>query len=293
MPDITFKNSPVTEKVRWKSTRIEVANGWFENHGFLVVPELRDDVSKQIQVIYPKEFEYIESRVEEFEVEWGRVEAAFWEELDHYLPEAREMHKAVVVDVGRIGTVSSSYWSCAHYYLRSDRSVADLAAMIINHVLYEGRKNIGITWTKREALMDFIMTRPVMKKLFPKFDPIYHQLSKVPLKIRRESEVYVRSLGIAPTTKEIEVKNGKILINGVVVAKELTKQEKEIMKQMIKKTGDIVTYDELADIIWGEGEFKTFWAINKMMQRLRGRLVKLGIDGKRIEAIRGQGYLLR
>ena len=83
MPDITFKNSPVTEKVRWKSTRIEVANGWFENHGFLVVPELREDVSIQIQVVYPKDFEYLQSSTIEFETEWRRVEAAFWEELDH------------------------------------------------------------------------------------------------------------------------------------------------------------------------------------------------------------------
>jgi hypothetical protein len=269
MPDITFRNSPVTEKVRWKSTRIEVANGWFENHGFLVVPELREDVSKQIQVVYPKDFEYLQLSTKEFETEWRRVEAAFWDELDHYLPEARKMHGEVIVDIGRIGTISSCYWTEKHYYLRADRSLGDLAAIIINRVLYVERNSLGVTWTKREALMDFIMTRPMMKKLFPKFDPIYHQLSKVPLKIRRESERYVRSLGIAPTAKELEVKNGKILIKGVVEAKELTKKKKEIMKQMIKRTGDIVTYDELADIIWGEGEFKTFWAINKMMQRLR------------------------
>jgi len=293
MPDITFKNSPVTEKTRWKSTRIEVANGWFENHGFLVVPDLREDVSTQIQVVYPKAFEYLQSSTKEFEAEWVRVEAAFWEELDHYLPEARKMHGEVIVDIGRIGTISSCYWTEKHYYLRADRSLGDLAAIIINRVLYVERNSLGVTWTKREALMDFIMTRPVMKKLFPKFDPIYHQLSKVPLKIRRESEGYVRSLGIAPTTKELEVKNGKILINGVVVAKELTKQEKEILKQMIKKTGDIVTYDELADIIWGEGEFKTFWAINKTMQRMRNRLKTLGIESVKIEAVRGQGYLLR
>jgi hypothetical protein len=248
-------------------------------------------VSKQIQVIYPKEFEYIESRVEELEAEWKRVEESFWEELDHYLPEARKMHTEVVVDIGRIGTISSCYWTEKHYYLRVDRSIGDLAAMIINRVLFVERNSIGLTWSKRESLMDFIMTRPVMKKLFPKFEPIYHQLSKVPLKIRRASERYVRSLGIAPTTKELELKNGKILINGVVVVKELTKQEKEIMKQMIKKTGEIVTYDELADIIWGEGE--CFWAINKMVQRLRNRLETLGIESLKIEAVRGQGYLLR
>lgn len=293
MPDITFLNSPVTEENRWRDTRKIIASSWYQEHGFLVVADLNEKVQHQIQVIFPKEHTYTSVDVLPYEQEWKKVEGEFWGALEEQLPGAIELHDKVIVDVGRLGTVSSSSWTGVRYYLRVDRSVADLAAMIINQTMYLQRKQLGVTWTKREALMDFIMTRPVMKKLFPKFEPVYHQLSKVSPKIRRESEAYVRSLGIVPATRDFELKNGKILIKGVVVARELTKQEKAIMNHMIKKTGDLMTYDDLADILWGEGEFKSFWAINKTMQRLRGRLEILGIHKERIEAVRGQGYLLK
>lgn len=53
-----------------------------------------------------------------------------------------------------------------------------------------------------------------------------------------------------------------------------------------------MTYDELSDEIWGEGEFKSFWALNKVVERLRHKLVAMGIEGSRLESVRGQGYLL-
>jgi len=293
MPDIKFINSPKCEEKRWRSTKVEVGNGWFANHGFLVVPELIGEVEPQIQVILPKQIDYVPVEVKVFQDEWDRVEEGFWTELDHYLPEARKMHSQVAVDVGSIGTVSSSYWSCSRYYLREDRSIGDLAAMIINHVLFELRKDVGVTWTKREALMDFIMTRSVMKRLFPEFKPVFAQLSRIPMKWRVYSEKYVQELGIDTTKPDLEVKAGKIMIKGVMVGKELTKLEKQAIRLLIDHLGDLVTYDEIADKVWGEGEFKSFWAINKLVERMRPKLEKLGIDGKRIESVRGQGYLLK
>jgi hypothetical protein len=235
--------------------------------------------------------DYQLTKVEKVVAEWDLVGDQFWVELDHYLPEARKIHEQVVVDVGRYGTISSSY-SIDHYYLRIDRTVADLAAMIINQTLYVGRKQLGITWTKREALMDFIMTRPAMKKLFPNFDPVFTQLSRVSAKVRRESEAYVRELGIKTITPEFELTGGKIRIKGEMLGKELTKTEKKVLKELIARQGELVTYDELADLVWGAGEFKTFWALNKLVERLRPKLEKLGIGGQRIESVRGQGYQL-
>jgi len=154
-------------------------------------------------------------------------------------------------------------------------------------------KDVGVTWTKREALMDFIMTRSVMKRLFPEFKPVFAQLSRIPMKWRVYSEKYVQELGIDTTKPDLEVKAGKIMIKGVMVGKELTKLEKQAIRLLIDHLGDLVTYDEIADKVWGEGEFKSFWAINKLVERMRPKLEKLGIDGKRIESVRGQGYLLK
>lgn len=277
-----FVNSPRSEEVRWKSTGVEVFNGWFASHGFLVVDALRDDIPRQIQVVYPRKDEYREVDVTPFEVAWAKVESEFWAELDHYLPEARKLHDRVTVDIGRYGTVSSSYWSSAHYYLRNDRKVGDLAAMIINHTLYEIRKSVGVTWTKREALMDFIMTRPAMKQLFPEFEPVFTQLARVSAFARKESEKYLRELGVPEPKKEFEVEK-----------MHLSKLEKKVLRVLLDHKGELVEYDALADSVWGVGEFKTFWAINKLVERMRVKLNKLGIDGKRVESVRGQGYLLK
>ncbi len=292
MPDITFVNSQKSEELRYRSTKREVANGWFAEHGFLVLPELRGDIPQQIQVILPRELVYKEVLVEKYQNDWAKVESSFWEELDHYLPEARKLHDKVVVDVGRIGTISSSYGNEKHYYLRADRGVGDLAAMMVNNTLFAMRKEIGITWTKREALMDFVMTRPVTKKLFPDFQPVYTQLLRVQPKVRRESEEYVRSLGLVLPKQELELRGGKVWARSKYEPKMFGKKEGIILKKMIERKNALVTYDELADVVWGEGEFKSFWALAKLIERLRRDLEKQGIGGDRIQSVRGQGYTL-
>lgn len=292
MPEIEFRNSQKSEEMRYRSTLREVANGWFLDHGFLVVPKLVRSVPAQIQVVLPSDCEYMGVELGRYREDWGRVEQAFWGELDHYLPEARKMHGKIMVDVGHIGTISTCYNSPTHYYLRADRNVADLAAMIVNYTLWLERKQLGVTWTKREALMDFIMTRPAMRRLFPEFEPVYTQLLRVPPKVRRESEEYVRSLGFVLPKQELEVKSGKIWVKGKHEPKAFGKKEGVILKKLLERKGDVVTYDELADALWGEGEFKSFWALAKLVERLRASLGEVGIEPKRIECVRGQGYIL-
>ena len=292
MPDISFLNSPKSEEERLKSTAKIIASGFYEKQGFVVLPELDKRVAATSQVIYPREMEYKAVKLGVWEQEWRKVETELWEVMDEYLPEFRKIHEKVEIVVSRYGTVSSGNWVGTRYWVRADRSIADLVAMMINSTLYIMRKELGVTWTKREALMDFIMTRPKMKKLFPHFEPVFAQLSRIPKKIRDESGEYVRSLGLAKQQADFEVVGSKVMIKGSVVGKELTKQEKTVLKLLVSRLGDLVTYDELADKIWGEGEFKSFWALNKVVERLRHKLVLMGIEGTRLESVRGQGYLL-
>ncbi|MFH1244305.1 MAG: helix-turn-helix domain-containing protein, partial [bacterium] len=242
---------------------------------------------------FPEITKYAQVEVEKLGKEWEKVGEEFWTELDHYLPEARKMHGKIQVDVGKMGTIASGYWSTKHYYLRSDRSIGDLAAMIVNNTLMPLREQLGVTWSKREALMDFIMTRPVMRKLFPDFAPVFRQLLQIEPIIRHESEEYVRNLGIVVPQKELELRRGKIFIKNVIVDKAMGKKEKIILKKLMEKFGELVSYDELADAVWGEGEFKSFWALAKLVERMRVALQKMGVDPKRVRSVRGQGYLLK
>ena len=292
MPDIRFVNSPKTEDERLKSTAKIIASGFYERQGFVVLPGLDKRVAATAQVTYPREKNYQPVEVDRWKREWEKIEKALWEVMDEYLPEFRKIHEKVEVVVTRYGTVSSGNWVGTKYYVRADRDVADLVAMMINSTLYIMRKELGITWTKREALMDFVMTRPKMKKLLPHFEPVFAQLSRIPKKIRDASREYVRSLGLAKQQADFEVTGSKVMIRGNVIGKELTKQEKVVLKLLVGRLGDLVTYDELADTIWGEGEFKSFWALNKVVERLRHKLIEMGIERSRLESVRGQGYIL-
>lgn len=297
MPDIRFINSPKTEEERLAMTARIIAAGFYEKQGFVVVPELSSQVSRAIQVVYPNQPRYQEIKTQKWVRGWEKVAQDYWRYLAELLPSAR-LHGEIEVRVSRYGTVSSSGklgmipGVKTIYYLRWDVGLAELAAMIVNNILQYDRKLLGVTWTKREALMDFIMTRPKMKKLFPDYIPVFSQLSRVPKKVREESKRYTNSLGLSKQKREFEIVSGKVVVRGKLIGKELTKLEKVVLKQLIERMGDLVTYDELADLVWGEGEFKTFWALNKVVERLRHKLVELGVEGSRLESVRGQGYVL-
>jgi hypothetical protein len=300
MPDIQFVNSPRTEEERIKFTYKFIASGFYEKHGFVVLPEHTREVEQSVVVIYPKLFEYRPIKVDNFQREWAVIENDFWQVVDEYFPRISQTYKAIEVRLTRYGTVASgekmnvaSPDGKKAYYLRIDADLSQLAAMIINSILWGERRGLGITWTKREALMDFVMTRPTMKKLFPKYRPVMSQLARIPSSVRKQAERYVAELGVNRVTQEFELVGGKVQVRGKMVGKELTKQDKKVMKLLIEHKGELVTYDELADTVWGVGEFKTYWALNKLVERMRPKLKKLGIEGKRLESVRGQGYLLR
>lgn len=288
MPDIHFLNSPKSEEERIKFTRKVIAEGFYQRHGFVVMGELDKGVDPNTIVVYPKDFEYQPSETNKYQRDWDQINEGFWAGIESYFPGITLQHGAIEVRITRYGTVSSGAMLGKHksgkvvYYLRQDMGVEHLAAMIINAILYGERKGLGITWSKREALMDFVMTRPAMKKLFPHFRSVMSQLARVPAKIRRQSEAYLRELGLPRPKEEFEV--GKL---------HLSKLEKKVMKLLVDHQGELVSYDELADTVWGVGEFKTFWALNKLVERMRGKLDKQGIEDKRVESVRGQGYLLR
>lgn len=288
LPKTVFINSPRTEKERLLMTRKTIASGFYARHGFMVVPRLMTQIDASVQVILPREREFVSSFVKDLESSWRMIENDFWREIDINFLGSKNNHQQLEIRITRYGTIASGDWlnnegeTCRVYYLRCDAKAGDLAAMIVNNLLYLEREDLGITWSKREALMDFIMTRPAMKKLFPRFRPVMSQLTRVPSSVRKQSDAYLRELGMSPPQKEFELDR----LN-------LSKLEKKVMKLLISHRGELVTYDELADTVWGAGEFKTFWAINKLVERMRVKLNKLGIDSKRIESVRGQGYLLK
>lgn len=298
MPDIMFTNSPRTEEERLKMTEKVIRQGFYRRHGFIVTPTLIGQVDANSQVVYPGEYKYDSIKTQKWAKVWKVGEGKFWQELEWYLPSARKVWPTAEVRLTRYGTVASDAKRVikaggkATFYLRNDADISNLAAIMINSLLELEKNSLGITWSKREALMDFIMTRPAMRALFPKFRPVLSGLSRVPSKFRKASEKYLISLGLESQAQDLAVVGGRIMVRNKQVEQELTKKEKVTLKLLLRREGELVTYDELADTLWGEGEFKTYWAINKLILRLRSKLRELGLE-KVITPVRGQGYILQ
>lgn len=101
------------------------------------------------------------------------------------------------------------------------------------------------------------------------------------MNLRIKSDEYIKYLGIPDIIDPISEINKNISSFGA--------KEYKLLKCLIDKNGEILTYDDIADLIWGQGRFKSYWAINKIVQRIQKKINSLNIALK-IEGIRGVGY---
>lgn len=87
------------------------------------------------------------------------------------------------------------------------------------------------------------------------------------------------------------VSKRQLFIRGDQVS--LPKEELITFQVLYKKTGKLVTYEELGNAIWGDDEDKfSLWAIYQIIKRLRKRLSLHSVNPHIISSRRGEGYSL-
>ncbi len=75
----------------------------------------------------------------------------------------------------------------------------------------------------------------------------------------------------------------------------LSKREKLILNTMIKKTGELITRDQIADIIWEEKKVDRYsdWAIDQTISRIRKKIMNIPkLHNLLIKTIKKQGFLI-
>ena len=72
----------------------------------------------------------------------------------------------------------------------------------------------------------------------------------------------------------------------------LTRQEYQLLSNLIENPRNMLTFDEIADILWPNGEDYSLWAITKLIERLRKKLSQNGISPHLIQTKRKKGYSL-
>lgn len=181
---------------------------------------------------------------------------------------------------------------------RIDSGIEHIAKTILRSIyLYQSKKRteIGeINWYKRQAAVDFYFHNSKLAKIFTKKTPKKSNSYNVSDKIQTQSREYLAKLGFPPKLS-LTCKDKTIYFDSKSIHKQFARQEQLILIGLIEKKGEVVTFDEAGDLIWQDKSLDKFSlvALAKVIENIRKKFRKLGINDQIIKTVRGQGYFLK
>ena len=303
----SFVSSPETEKERVLYASSSVASGFYPRHDFLVspipinryakkcivLPQILKDVSKNywqdaakagstmplvLSELMKNELINVvlepvdERKINYFKNEWEKVKNDCWRALNIYFKKEIKYIKNVEVRITKIGSIGSHYLLKKEkgqnliINIREDAGVEEIINLLILALIYPTAKDLNLSFSQRMVLRDFILTRPEFG-----ITNNYKRV-KITTRLREKSDDYIKFLNIPNIIDPFTEINKNISVFGV--------KESILLQELIDKKDEIVDYDQIADLIWGEGRFKSYWAINKLVQRIQKKIDGLNINLK-------------
>lgn len=188
-----------------------------------------------------------------------------------------------------------------HIEPRLDAKITDVVFCLVCsfiHEFYESFMELNkglITWEEKQRMAEFVVTKSKLKKIIGEYVSINQLLDRkiyLPDTSVINDSNHIYEIFGYPIVSEVKSKNGKVYANGVQM-ENLTEQEEDVLKLLVKDKGTIVSYDELADIIWRKDSYTKFsiQAIQKTVERLRKKLDYYGVTPTLITNKMGQGYI--
>lgn len=89
----------------------------------------------------------------------------------------------------------------------------------------------------------------------------------------------------------VDVKK-RILCNGVVVSDIFSQKEAIVLEKLLEQGNRLVSRETVATGVWN-GDDYTDWALDRLISRLRKKLLKLGYQKDFLITIPGKGFQLR
>lgn len=250
-------------------------------------------------------------RLSKLKHEWESVEKVFLEELQYIFPnikgDKKGKYKVIFTRFGTIGSYIDQQ-PYTNLVLREDAAVSTIAELVIANVFRQNAKYVFSTrslakfektifWFLTEGITDVLMQTKTLKELFPKFTPTLNNLLSTTDEFphyRKSSDNYLKELGFE-IANGIEIKNNTFInttTNKPIVS--LSSKEQEVLKHLIDNENELVSYEDIAQILWGEEYLNKFSlnTINKVIHSIRTKLTIQKIVRTRIKTNRGWGYTL-
>ncbi|MDP2860706.1 MAG: winged helix-turn-helix domain-containing protein [bacterium] len=174
----------------------------------------------------------------------------------------------------------------------SDSSSFYLAkTIILALLLLQNEKYAQEKWQDKQTIADFLLSSGRINGIFDSPPTNFSsENKKLPAKYLLDSKNFLRKLGMAGEGR-LRVVDGQIFLGEKKIDRKLSPQEKKTLAGLLAKNGDVLSYDELAKILWGKEAEDRFslWAMTKIIQKLRAKLTLLGLSDA-IYTLYGRGY---
>ncbi len=234
---------------------------------------------------------------------WNKTEKEIIETIYDLLPEKRSQIKKIIIYPTRSGTTCSFDWDnkgTFSIFLREDQGIHAIVEAIVTSLTRQDifQKLDGI-WQESEIITDFLVTQTKLAKVLQKHEKKEKYIPTIKGtrvkdvgNLQKLSNEYYRKLNIPNFDKPFNLNgltpeiNKKPIIN-------LTPNEKQVMYLLIKNSNNIVSFDQISDVIFKTDDNFSLFALAKFIQRLREKLEKNGVSGSFIQTIRSKGYLLK
>jgi hypothetical protein len=260
--------------------------------------EVHKQLFKDIEARLARQESVGSERLAVIQKEWEKVGNKFFEFMGQVFPKVLQYIENLEVRVTKFGTISSyqelSQKKGQHFivYLREDAALGNLAEAILTGLFAIYKKTYWFSWGELESTVDLLLIESRISKLFPDYYPTVKSLKEVKPRILARSNNYLEKLGVVYQEQWLSLNGRRVMVKGKGAEAYFSRRELEVLRELIKREGELVSFDEAADLLWGEGEYKSLWALNKALQRLRTRLIRLGFPANKLRTVRKYGYLL-
>lgn len=252
------------------------------------IAEVKEKLSKYKVDKYKKDIENIKK-------EWKKIEKTFFKDVNNFLNFEKSLAKIDEINIlltpyGTIGSFNPPRVGNKFKLFvtsRVDMPVGNIAAGILQN-LYIIENNIGgeigeDKYIKRMSAIAFLFENTKFFKYYPNYKNLLKNNFDLDIKLLNKSNEYLEKLGFNQQEIKIDVNN-----------QIFTKQEKEVLGALIRNKGQVVSFDQMAELIWKNNADQKFSleAMAKIIQNIRIKIRTLGINKEVIFTKRGNGYLL-
>lgn len=236
----------------------------------------------------------INKKRKNIETEWKSLENDFVQIINNLLTVSQTLSKVgwiniLLTEYGTLGSFNVSFAN-GKYIInltsRVDFPAGNIAVQIL-HALYriESLKGGEISepdFLDRMFTANFLFTKTKFKGLHPTYtSPLKREMNSSQ-KLVNENDKYLTELGFNE-----KIKKG---INTTM----FTVNEKSVFLELSKAKGKVVSFDKLADTIWGNKVDEKFSldSIAKTIENIRTKIRSSGVHKNLIHTVRKQGYFL-